>query len=75
MSALMAVTLSKASKARPLVSILIQCRVKPGVSKNREGIDSVTDFAVELSVAAPAREGEANKAVIRVMSDVSLTFR
>ncbi|KAH6653200.1 hypothetical protein BKA67DRAFT_536893 [Truncatella angustata] len=69
MSTRMAITISKASKARPLGLMHIQCRVKPGVNKNREGVSSLTADAVELNVAAPPREGEANKAVIRVMSE------
>ncbi|AEO59887.1 hypothetical protein MYCTH_2308510 [Thermothelomyces thermophilus ATCC 42464] len=50
--------------------LYMHCNVKPGASKNREGITSVNDEAVEICVAAQAREGEANKAVIRVLSEV-----
>lgn len=70
MSARMVVALSKVTKARPLRYVQIHCRVKPGVTKNREGVSCITEDAVELNVAAPPREGEANKAVVRVMSEV-----
>lgn len=60
-----------ASQKRPpsLGSIHIQLHVKPGAHKDREGITSVTETAVNLCVSAQAREGEANKAVIRVLSE------
>lgn len=52
--------------------IILQCRVKPGAAKSREGITAVRDDAVEICVAAQAREGEANKAVLAVLSEVSV---
>ncbi|KAM5352086.1 hypothetical protein ACJ41O_004809 [Fusarium nematophilum] len=58
------------SKKSPLGSLHLQLRVKPGASRNREGITAVTDDAIELCVAAQAREGEANKAVVQVLSAV-----
>lgn len=48
----------------------IQLRVKPGANKGREGVSHVTDTAVELCVAAQPKDGEANKAVIQVLSKV-----
>ncbi|KAG6273446.1 hypothetical protein E4U47_001960 [Claviceps purpurea] len=48
--------------------IQLQLRVKPGVSKTRQGILAVTSNAVELCVAAQPRQGEANFAVLRVLS-------
>ncbi|KAK3496095.1 hypothetical protein B0T13DRAFT_278498 [Neurospora crassa] len=50
-------------------TIYIHCHVKPGASKNREGVTSITDEAVEICVAAQAKEGEANKAVVKVLSE------
>ncbi|KAI5466455.1 hypothetical protein BGZ63DRAFT_420940 [Mariannaea sp. PMI_226] len=58
------------SKKAPLGSVVLQLRVRPGASKSREGVAAVTDEAIELCVAAQAREGEANKAVIQVLSSV-----
>lgn len=52
-------------------TIYIHCHVKPGASKQREGVTSLTDEAVEICVAAQAKEGEANKAVVKVLSEVS----
>lgn len=46
----------------------IQLRVKPGASKEREGLGQVSTTAVELCVAAQPRDGEANKAVVSVLS-------
>lgn len=51
--------------------IYLQCRVKPGASKVREGILALGDGAVELCVSAAPREGEANKAVVALLSEVS----
>ncbi|KAK1948757.1 YggU-like protein [Colletotrichum sublineola] len=53
-----------------LGTLYLKCRVKPGASRMREGIVAVTDGAVELCVAAQAREGEANRAVIKLLSEV-----
>ncbi|KAJ4355111.1 hypothetical protein N0V85_009561 [Neurospora sp. IMI 360204] len=50
-------------------TIYIHCNVKPGASKNREGVTCITDEAVEICVAAQAKEGEANKAVVKVLSE------
>lgn len=58
------------SKKSPLGALHLQLHVKPGASKNREGVVAVTDDAIELCVAAQAREGEANKAVVQVLSAV-----
>lgn len=55
-------------------TLILQCRVKPGASKIREGIASLSDDFVEICVAAEAREGEANKAVVRVLCQVSTLF-
>jgi uncharacterized protein YggU (UPF0235/DUF167 family) len=55
-----------------LGSIHLICHVKPGASKQREGIISVSDRVIEVCVAARARDGEANKAVKEVFSNVSL---
>ena len=55
-----------------LGSIHLQCHVKPGASKQREGIISVSDNGIEICVSARAREGEANKAVREVFSNVGL---
>ncbi|KAH8819545.1 hypothetical protein F5884DRAFT_848861 [Xylogone sp. PMI_703] len=52
-----------------LGSVFLQCHVKPGASKQREGISSVTDEVIEICVSARAQEGEANKAVKAVISE------
>lgn len=57
------------SKKKP-ATVYLRCHVKPGASKVREGITSLTDDAIELCVSAAAREGEANKAVVAVLSEV-----
>lgn len=51
-------------------TLYLQCHVKPGASKVREGIASVTDNVVEVCVAAQPRDGESNKAVLEVLCKV-----
>ncbi|KAK0625364.1 hypothetical protein B0T17DRAFT_532619 [Bombardia bombarda] len=51
-------------------TLYIRCNVKPGANRCREGVASVSDEAVGICVAAQAREGEANKAVVKVLSEV-----
>jgi uncharacterized protein len=58
------------TKKSPVGTIYFQCHVKPGASKQREGVIAVTDTTIELCVAAQAREGEANKAVMKVLAEV-----
>lgn len=60
-----------ATKKEPLGSLRLQCHVKPGASRVREGVLAVADDVIELCVAAQAREGEANKAVVKLLSEVS----
>lgn len=69
MASLGAIRYVAATKKNTLASIYLKCHVKPGASKTREGVLAVMDDAVELCVAAQAREGEANRAVIKVLSD------
>ena len=62
---------NKAAKGRPAPgTIQLLCHVKPGASVNREGITAVTDEAIDICVAAQAREGEANKAVTKVIAEI-----
>lgn len=72
MSAPAAVRFLAGTKKNPLGSLRLQCHVKPGASAAREGVLAVTNEAVELCVAAQAREGEANKAVVKLLSEVSV---
>ncbi|KAF5022880.1 hypothetical protein F66182_5072 [Fusarium sp. NRRL 66182] len=65
-----AIRFVRGSKKSPLGSLHLQLRVKPGASKNREGIAAITDDAIELCISAQAREGEANKAVVQVLSGI-----
>ncbi|KAL0939604.1 DUF167 domain protein [Colletotrichum truncatum] len=58
------------TKKAPLGTLYLQCHVKPGASRVREGVTAVTDGTVELCVTAQAREGEANKAVVKLLSEV-----
>ncbi|TDZ53286.1 UPF0235 protein C15orf40-like protein [Colletotrichum trifolii] len=58
------------TKKSPLGTLYLQCHIKPGASRVREGVAAVTDATVDLCVAAQAREGEANKAVVKLLSQV-----
>ncbi|OJD37027.1 uncharacterized protein BKCO1_8000131 [Diplodia corticola] len=61
---------SKGNKATSTGSVSVACHVKPGASAKREGISCVTDDGVELCVSAQAKEGEANKAVQKLIAEV-----
>lgn len=65
-----AVRFIAAPKRSPLGSLQLHLRVKPGASKDREGVTGVTDSAIDLCVSARVRDGEANKAVVSLLSDV-----
>ncbi|KAK3985638.1 hypothetical protein QBC44DRAFT_334771 [Cladorrhinum sp. PSN332] len=69
MSASRVIWYAAATKKSP-ATLFMNCHVKPGASKNREGIAEVGEEAVELCVTGQAREGEANKGVIKVLSEV-----
>lgn len=57
------------SPLRGFVQLRLRVRVKPGASKSHEGILAVTSSAVQLCVAAQPRQGEANQAVLQVLSN------
>lgn len=71
MSTTSAIRFLAGTKKDPLGSLRLQCHVKPGASRVREGVLAVADDVIELCVAAQAREGEANKAVVKLLSEVS----
>jgi uncharacterized protein YggU (UPF0235/DUF167 family) len=52
-------------------SLYLACHVKPGASSIREGVVSVGDSTIELCVRARAHEGEANKAVGKLIAEAS----
>lgn len=54
-----------------LTAIHISCHVKPGVSKNSEGVMSVSDEVVQLRTSARAIDGQANRAVVEIISAVN----
>lgn len=66
-----AIRYAAAARKAATGTLYLQCHVKPGTSKAREGIVAVTEDAVEICVAAQARDGEANQAVIDVLRKVS----
>ncbi|KEZ42866.1 Uncharacterized protein SAPIO_CDS5294 [Scedosporium apiospermum] len=70
MSAKSAIRFLAGTKKNPVGSLQLNCHVKPGASRVREGILSVSDEVIELCVSAQAREGEANKAVVKLFSEV-----
>jgi uncharacterized protein YggU (UPF0235/DUF167 family) len=64
-----------ASSAKSALGYIhLQCHVKPGASKQRQGIISVpvSNDVIEVCVSAQPKDGEANKAVREVFSDVGL---
>ena len=60
------------STTKSLGAIYLQCHVKPGASRVREGIVSIGEEVIEVCVSARAKEGEANKAVRELFSSVCL---
>lgn len=58
-------------KKAPHGILYLRCHVKPSAAKAREGVVAVTDEVIELCVSAQAREGEANKAVVKLLSEVT----
>lgn len=59
------------SKSKLPAVVYLRCHVKPRASKVREGVTAVTDDAVEVCVAAVPKDGESNRAVLAVLSEVS----
>jgi hypothetical protein len=51
----------------------LNCHVKTHVNSQRGGIVSIKDSVIELNIAAPPRDGEANKAVRELIANVSTT--
>lgn len=74
MTSLQAIRFVASSAKSAFGSAILQCHVKPGASKQREGILAVSDNVVDLCVAAQAREGEANKAVRNLISEVRINY-
>ncbi|EEY17232.1 conserved hypothetical protein [Verticillium alfalfae VaMs.102] len=60
-----------AAKTSSLGTLYLHCYVKPGAAKAREGVTGLTEDAIEICVAAQPREGQANKAVLRLLSEAS----
>ncbi|KAF2739531.1 hypothetical protein EJ04DRAFT_559874 [Polyplosphaeria fusca] len=50
-------------------TIQLLCRIKPGTSASREGITAVSHEHIDMCVAARARRGDANTAVVKVLAD------
>lgn len=51
-------------------AVYLQCHIKPRASKVREGVSSLTADAVHICVAAIPKDGESNRAVLSVLSEV-----
>jgi hypothetical protein len=65
-----AIRLAAKSTKSAVRYIYLQCHVKLGASKQREGLVSVSDTAIEVCVSAQPKDGEANLSVKKVFSDV-----
>ncbi|KAI1102154.1 YggU-like protein [Jackrogersella minutella] len=70
MAARSAITLIQKSKPSAPEILQLRCHIRPGVSKVREGITTVTDEIIELCVSAPPQDGKSNKAVIEILSEI-----
>ncbi|KAI3325716.1 hypothetical protein HD806DRAFT_491073 [Xylariaceae sp. AK1471] len=69
MTTRVAISLIKRNSSAEILQL--RCHVRPGASKVREGVVTITDEAIELCVSAPTQDGKANKAVLQVLSEVS----
>ncbi|PMD14034.1 hypothetical protein NA56DRAFT_711399 [Hyaloscypha hepaticicola] len=65
-----AIRLAAKSTKSALRCIYLQCSVKPGTNKQREGVVSISDTVIELCVAAQPKDGAANLSVRKVFSDI-----
>jgi uncharacterized protein YggU (UPF0235/DUF167 family) len=63
-------TIQKSTSSLKRSYLQIRTRVKPGASKLREGNISANDDAVEICVSEQAKDGRANQAVVRLLSDI-----
>lgn len=51
-------------------TLFLRCDITTGAPTSRQGIVAITEPAIKISVAAPAREKRANKAVVKVLAEV-----
>jgi len=65
-----AIRLATRSAKSSVNYVFLQCHVKPGATKQREGVVAVSDNLIEVCVSAAAFDGLANLAVRKVFSDV-----
>lgn len=56
-------------------TVYLQCLIKPRASKVREGVTALTDEAVFICVAAIPKDGESNRAVLAILSQVRVLQR
>jgi hypothetical protein len=70
MAAHPAIRLAAKSTKSALRCIYLQCSVKAGANKQREGVVSLSDTVIELCVAAQPKDGAANLSARKVLSDV-----
>jgi hypothetical protein len=68
-----AIRLAAKSTKSTVKHLYLQCHVKPGVTKQREGVVSVSDALIEVCVSAHPEDGLANLSVRNVFSDVYLS--
>ena len=72
--ALLAIRIIAASTKSAISLVHLRCHIKPGASKQREGVISVSDSVVDVCVSAQAKDGDANKAVREVFSNVGVSI-
>lgn len=58
------------SRKNILPIVYLQCLIKPHASKVREGVTTLVDEAVHICVTSIPKDGESNRAVLAVLSQV-----
>lgn len=61
---------SSSKKPPPRGTLELRLHVRPFASREREGVDAVGPDAVDVCVAARPRDGDANRAVVRLLGDL-----
>ncbi|KAK4139391.1 uncharacterized protein C8A04DRAFT_33142 [Dichotomopilus funicola] len=58
-----------AAKQAARNTLFLRCDITTGAPTSRQGIIAITEPAIKISVAAPARERRANHAVVKVLAE------
>jgi uncharacterized protein YggU (UPF0235/DUF167 family) len=66
-----AVRIMRSAKTPNILSVHLQCQVKPGRVSKEDSIESIDEDFIKLNVQSRAEGGQANKAVTKLIGKVS----